>query len=183
MKKIDLAEKVARKVDNPPITMIVDEGRINHSSYLRAWVFLELDKPLIRVVPITTKESRRYLAQYEKLLTICFVCGIMGRRMTECGDGVHDLSKCHWGDWLLDNFGLGAKCGNGARGGMSNRGRGRGRGMSRSDAEEEDMEIFEDETPHANLVLHPGSSTGLLESPKKIQEKKRQRKEGLEKVQ
>jgi hypothetical protein len=173
MKKKDLAEKVARKVGNPPITVIVDEGRINPSSYLRAWVFLELDKPLIRVVPITTKESWRYLTQYEKLPTFYFVCGIMGHKMTECGDGVHDLSKCHWGDWLLVNFGVstigpGAKHGNGAKGGMSNRGQGRGRGMSQSDAEEEDMEIFEDETPNANLVLHPGSLTGLLESPEKI---------------
>ena len=53
MKKNELAEKVARKVGNPPITVIVDEGRINPSSYLRARVFMELDKALVRVVPIS----------------------------------------------------------------------------------------------------------------------------------
>ena len=74
MKKKELAEKVARKVSEPPITGIVDEGRINLASYLRARVFLDLEKPLVRVVPITIKESKRYLVQYEKLPVFCFVC-------------------------------------------------------------------------------------------------------------
>lgn len=82
MKKKDLIEKVTRKIGNPPITVIVDEGRINPSSYLRARVF-ELDNPLMRVVPITIRESRWYLVQYEKLPTFCFVCGVMGHEMTD----------------------------------------------------------------------------------------------------
>ena len=116
MKKNELAEKVARKVGNPPITVIVDEGRINPSSYFSARVFMELDKALVRVVPITIKESKRYLVQYEKLPIFCYFCGLMGHEMAECGDGVHDITKCQWGDWLLVKFG-----GNGA-------GRGSGRG-------------------------------------------------------
>lgn len=148
MKKKDLAEKVARKIGNPPITLIVNEGRINPSSYLRARVFLELDKPLIRVVPITIRESRRYLVQYEKLPTFCFVCGVMGHELTECGEGVHDISKCQWGDWLLvkfsvSNIGRGIGRGSGARGGMSNRVPGRGWGVARGDDEDEDMEVYE----------------------------------------
>ena len=38
MKKKELVEKAARKVGEPPITGIVDEGRINLASYLRARV-------------------------------------------------------------------------------------------------------------------------------------------------
>ena len=83
MKKKELAEKVARKVGHPPITVIVDEGRINPSPFLRARVFMELDKSLVRVVPVTIKESRRYLVQYEKPPNFCYVCGLMGHEM-EC---------------------------------------------------------------------------------------------------
>lgn len=85
---------MVRKVGNPPITVIVDQGRINPSSYLRAHVFMELDKVLVRVVPITIKESKRYLVQYEKLLIFCYFYGLIGHEMTECGDGVHDITKC-----------------------------------------------------------------------------------------
>jgi len=135
MKKKELAEKVARKVGNPPITVIVDEGRINPSSYLRAQVFMELDKALVRVVPITIKESKRDLVQYEKLPIFCYFCGLIGHEMTECGDGVHDITKCQWGDWLLVKFGgnsagRGSSRGGGSRGGATNRGRGRGRGSA-----------------------------------------------------
>ena len=55
MKKKELAEKVANKVGQL-ITEVVNEGRINPTPYLRARVWLYLDKPLVRVVPITLKE-------------------------------------------------------------------------------------------------------------------------------
>jgi len=45
MKKKELVEKVARKVGGPPITVIVDEGRINPASYLRVCVFFDFEKP------------------------------------------------------------------------------------------------------------------------------------------
>jgi hypothetical protein len=130
----ELAEKVAMKVGEPPIMVIVDEGCKNLSSYLRARVFLDLEKSLVRVVPITIKESKRYLVQYENLPMFCFVCGLMGHELTECGDGVHDINKCQWGDWLVVKFGsnsMGRGAGHGgvAGGGFGSRGRGRGRGM------------------------------------------------------
>jgi hypothetical protein len=61
MKKKELVEKVARKVGEPRIMVIVDEGRINPASYLRAHVFLDFVQPLVRMVPIAIKESKRYL--------------------------------------------------------------------------------------------------------------------------
>jgi len=45
----------------------------------------------VRVVPITIKESYRYLVQYKKLSMFCFICGLMGHEMTKYGDGVHDV--------------------------------------------------------------------------------------------
>jgi hypothetical protein len=80
MKKKELVEKVARKVGEPQIMVIVDEGRTNPASYLRARVSLDFEKPLMRMVPIAIKESKRYLVQYEKLFMFCVVCGLMAMR-------------------------------------------------------------------------------------------------------
>ena len=55
MKNKAIAEKIARKVSIPPIKVIVNEGRINPTKYLRARVFLPLDVPLVRFVHLTLK--------------------------------------------------------------------------------------------------------------------------------
>ncbi|KAM0847121.1 hypothetical protein ACQ4PT_055216 [Festuca glaucescens] len=60
MRKKALAEKVARKVREPPIKVIVNEGVLNSSKYLRARVSLDVYKPLVRIVPITIKERKMY---------------------------------------------------------------------------------------------------------------------------
>jgi hypothetical protein len=57
MKKKDLAERVAKKVGEP-ITVVVNEGRINPTLYLRARVWVELRKPLVHMVPVTLKEKK-----------------------------------------------------------------------------------------------------------------------------
>lgn len=56
----ELAEKVANKVGDPT-SVVVNEGRINATPYLRARVWLDLNKPLVRVVPINLKERMVYL--------------------------------------------------------------------------------------------------------------------------
>lgn len=66
-RKKKLAKKVATKVGEPPFTVVVIEGSINPSSTLRARVFLDVNKPLVRFVPITLKESVKYGVYYEKL--------------------------------------------------------------------------------------------------------------------
>jgi hypothetical protein len=67
MKKKELAEKVAKKVGEPLVVVIVNEGKINPSKYLRARVHLDLNKPLVRFVPITLEERKKYPVQYERL--------------------------------------------------------------------------------------------------------------------
>ncbi|TVT99897.1 hypothetical protein EJB05_54709, partial [Eragrostis curvula] len=161
MKKKELAEKVAKKVGGPPLTVIVNEGKINPLKYLRARVFIDVAKPLVRFVPITIKEQKKYPVLYEKLPAFCFFCGCIGHEMDECGDGVHNEKDCEWGDWLLADFdsnstggpfnrpdGRAPSTGGGLRGGSRGRGRGRGRGGYVNDYDmseaEDDLEDTED---------------------------------------
>jgi hypothetical protein len=73
MKKRELVEKVAKKVRDI-IHVVVNEGRINSTPYLRARLWLDVNKPLVRVVPITLKETMKYLVQYENFqVSISFV--------------------------------------------------------------------------------------------------------------
>jgi len=147
MKK-ELAEKVAKKVGDP-ITVVVNEGKINPTTYLRAKVWLALSKPLVRMVPITSKERMMYLVQYEKFSAFCFHCGHLGHEVTECGDGVHRRDKCEWGDWLRVPY---APLATGRDGGGRGHGRGRGRGHGggrgdwvEDDEEEMDISLGEDD--------------------------------------
>lgn len=116
---------------------------INPTPYLRARVLLHLDKPLIRVV-ISLRE-KNYLVQYEKLPFFCDFSALMGHEKTECGNRVHEISKCQWGEWLLVKFGgnNNGRRGDGGRGCLPARGRGRGRGVAGEAAEGDDMNIYD----------------------------------------
>ena len=70
--KKELAEKVASKVGEPPFTVVVNEGKINPASTLRARVFVDVNKPLVRFVPITIKKSKKYPVFYDKLPVFCY---------------------------------------------------------------------------------------------------------------
>lgn len=96
MKKTELAEKIAKKVGVPSIKVMVTEGRLNPSKYLRARIFLKLDAPLVRFVPLTLTGRKKYPVEYEKLPEFCDFCGLMGHVVTECGDGIHDPDSCEW---------------------------------------------------------------------------------------
>lgn len=129
----ELAEKVAAKVGDPPFNVIVNEGRINPSSTLRARVYVDVFTPLVRFVPITLKERKKYSVYYEKLPDFCFACGRMGHLADECGDGVHDPRSFEWGDWLLwePELPIGQPFGVRGRGDGASRGRGDGVGRGR----------------------------------------------------
>ncbi|KAM0881910.1 hypothetical protein ACQ4PT_032634 [Festuca glaucescens] len=149
MKKKELAEKVAKKVGEPPFNVIVNEGRINTSKYLRARIHLDLNTPLVRFVPINLKERKKYHVYYERLPDFCHFCGLIGHVVTECGDGIHEPDKCEWGDDLLVKYEPAVPTdgrGRGSRGGFGGRGRGAGgRPGDPNRYETEDMDIgFDD---------------------------------------
>jgi hypothetical protein len=58
MKKREVTENVTLKVGEPPV--IVNEGVIHLAKFLRARVFMDLNKPLLRFVPIKLKERKEY---------------------------------------------------------------------------------------------------------------------------
>jgi hypothetical protein len=167
MKKKALAEKVAMKVGEPPISVIVQEGRINPLKYLRARVSLDINKPLVRFVPINLKERKKFPVQYERLPDFCRFCGLIGHDVKECGDGIHEEKQFQWGDWLRvvfeANNQAGAGRGGGTRGGFGARGRGRGRPGEANAFEYSDMVIVPDEMEEDRLNRKRMSgSEGLL---------------------
>lgn len=159
MKKKSVAEKIAGKVGTPPFKVIVNEGRLNPSKYLRVRVHLKLDTPLVRFVPLTLKESKKYPVEYEKLPDFCDFCGLMGHLVTECGDGIHDPDKCEWGEWLLVNFEEARDRGVAGRGFSRDASMGRGDGGGRGGGvpgdpnpqEHEDMDLGD--LPPGNTIV------------------------------
>jgi hypothetical protein len=165
MKKKELADRVAKKVGDP-IVVVVNEGKINPTPYLRVRVWLDLKKPLVRVVPITLKEKMKYLVQYEKLPSFCFFCGCMGHEVMECGDGVHPKESCAWGDWLRVPFQppVAGREDRGSRG----RGRGRGRGREGSRGEMMDDEPIGMDIIVGDEELPEGKHGGLNDSAGRV---------------
>lgn len=47
MRKKELAEKVAKNIGEPPITIVVNEGITSPSKFLRARVYLDVHIPLV----------------------------------------------------------------------------------------------------------------------------------------
>jgi len=138
---------------------------------------------MVRFVPITLKEAKKYPVQYEKLPQFCAFCGLLGHEVRECGDGVHEPETCEWGEWLLVKFPVIAGRspmghGSGRDGREFSRGRGRGRGFGRGD-QEDDMEYSyetENEDTAANIRMMVTHIEGKLDSPEKVQDKKRLKK-------
>jgi hypothetical protein len=93
MRKVELAEKVAKKVGCPLFNVIMNLGRINTAKYLRALVFIDINKPLVWFVPLILKDKKRYPVLYEKLLDFFYFCGLVGHVLEECGDGVHAVIR------------------------------------------------------------------------------------------
>jgi hypothetical protein len=60
---------------------------------------IDVNKPLIRFVPLNTGEAgRKFLhMKYEKIHYFCDVCGIMGHDMEGCKDGVHKPEDIQYG--------------------------------------------------------------------------------------
>ncbi|GJM94940.1 hypothetical protein PR202_ga11627 [Eleusine coracana subsp. coracana] len=85
--------------------------------------------------------------------------------MIECGDRVHDATKCEWGDWLLVKFATPSTDrgrGSGGRGGIWGRGRGRGRGTDYQN-EDDDMDVQEEgdeDMERAQIHRKRGPGTG-----------------------
>ncbi|KAF7100489.1 hypothetical protein CFC21_102001 [Triticum aestivum] len=149
MQKSSLAEKIAKKVGGNPIKVFVSEGRLNPAKYLRARVFVNLETPLVRFVPLTLKESKRYPVEYEKLPKFYHFCGLIGHEVTECGDGVHNPEDCDWGDWLLVQYDNSNNNGQGVPRGGGNMRSGGVPGGNRSD--------LKDHGSQEPMNLDPGS--------------------------
>ena len=75
----------------------------NHAKFMRVCVDLEIDKPLRRGAYITSSDGERlWLSfRYERLPTVCFICGKLGHDNKHCPMSKDWRSVCpQYGDWL-----------------------------------------------------------------------------------
>jgi hypothetical protein len=100
---------------------------------VRVRVMIDVCKPISRVASITLMQKKMcFRLQYEKMPDYCGVCGFVGHRLKECGDGVWPEEKIIYPASLIvpafrrDPAWLQGNGGHGGRGGGSGRGRGRG---------------------------------------------------------
>jgi hypothetical protein len=71
--------------------------------YVRASVKLNVYAPLARSATLTPEgRSPMFLKlAYEKVHKFCKVCGLLGHKFDECGNGVHEPKDFQYGDWML----------------------------------------------------------------------------------
>jgi hypothetical protein len=82
----------------------LDDEANGWRDYLCIRVKLEIEKPLTRIVYVSTGDKGNPLAfqvKYEKLPKFCAICGLIGHVDSECGDCMHDKAAYQYGDWLI----------------------------------------------------------------------------------
>jgi hypothetical protein len=46
-------------------------------------------------------ESMTFQVMFEKLPKFCEICGLFGHGELECGDGVHNIDRKQYGQWMI----------------------------------------------------------------------------------
>ncbi|XP_051211719.1 uncharacterized protein At4g02000-like [Lolium perenne] len=93
----DLARRIGKVKEVQMVPKLFFEG-----NYVRLRVRIEVAKPLLRFVSLTTPEGKKRLAvKYEKMPFFCKRCGLIGHDHEECGDGVWEEKQLQYGTWML----------------------------------------------------------------------------------
>nr|POE62312.1 uncharacterized protein CFP56_72888 [Quercus suber] len=98
----DVGEEIGSKLGK----FIEVDRRSWHSDqakFMRVRVELEIDKPLRRGAYIASSEGERLWLtfKYERLPTVCFICGKLGHDKKHCPtSGVWQTACLQYGDWL-----------------------------------------------------------------------------------
>jgi hypothetical protein len=93
----DLSRKIGKVKEVQMSPKLFFEG-----NYVRIRVMMDIAKPLMRFVSLTTPEGKKRLqVKYEKVLFFCKRCGLIGHDHEECGDGVWEEKQLQFGAWML----------------------------------------------------------------------------------
>jgi hypothetical protein len=101
-RKEDLVKDMAARIGEVVSADLYALGA-SGTSFVRARVKLDVNKPLTRVVGLHPEGNARmtFLVLYEKLPRFCEVCGLFGHGEQECGDGVHEKEARQYGAWMI----------------------------------------------------------------------------------
>ena len=94
----DIGSKIGRVLEVDKRAMQVDQAK-----FLRIRVEVLIDKPLRRGGYVKNEEGGRYWVdfRYERLLTFCYICGILGHDEKHCQlIPMEKHSRRQYGEWL-----------------------------------------------------------------------------------
>ena len=94
----DIGRGIGRVIEVDCKAIAADQAK-----FLRAIVDMPLDKPIHRGAPVLNPEGDTVWVafQYERLLGLCFQCGLLGHEAKVCSTSVvTEGEELPYGDWL-----------------------------------------------------------------------------------
>ena len=94
----DIGKAIGRVLDVDSKAIVSDQAR-----FLRVRVELPLDKPIRRGAPVLSPEGNKVMVafQYERLMGLCYNCGLLGHEAKGCNAGMgRQGDDSPYGEWL-----------------------------------------------------------------------------------
>ena len=94
----DIGKAIGRVLDVDSKAIVSDQAR-----FLRVRVELPLDKPIRREAPVLSPEGNKVMVafQYERLMGLCYNCGLLGHEAKGCNAGMgRQGDDSPYGEWL-----------------------------------------------------------------------------------
>ena len=94
----DIGKAIGRVLDVDSKVIVSDQAR-----FLRVCVELPLDKPIRRGAPVLSSKGDKVMVafQYERLMGLCYNCGLLGHEAKGCNTGMGRQGEdSPYGEWL-----------------------------------------------------------------------------------
>ncbi|KAM0852267.1 hypothetical protein ACQ4PT_051867 [Festuca glaucescens] len=96
----EVVDQLARRIGKVK-SVEMNHQRWFEGDYVRVRASIDVNKPLIRFVPLNVGVRKMLQVKYEKIGFFCDVCGVMGHDLEECGDGIHAEEQIQYGKWMI----------------------------------------------------------------------------------
>jgi hypothetical protein len=96
----DVVDQLARRIGKVK-SVEMNHQRWFEGDYVMVRASIDVNKPLIRFVPLNVGVRKMLQVKYEKIGFFCDVCGVMGHDLEDCGDGIHAEEEIQYGKWMI----------------------------------------------------------------------------------